>query len=73
MSHHLRGSMHQIKDKNTNLRNKISSMCGVGFVEEIITGETVHSTIVVSLRYTVHRRHILLEILVRLFHMPMHH
>jgi len=36
--------MHQTKDRDTDLRNKIKSPCGVGLVEEIIAGDTTHST-----------------------------
>jgi len=73
MLHHLRGSMHQTKDKDTDLRNIIRIPCGVGFVEKIIPGETAHNSRVVGLRYTVHRRHRVLEMLVRVYHVFMQH
>jgi len=55
------------------MRNRIRSPCSVGLVEDIIARETVHNTKVVGLRYTVHRRHRLLEMLVRVFHVSMQH
>jgi len=36
MLHHLIGSMHQIEDRDTDLRRKIRSLCHVGLMEEII-------------------------------------
>jgi len=63
--------MHQTKNRDTGLRNRIRSSCGVGLVQEIITGETIHNIIVVGIIYTVHRRHKLLEMLVKVFHISM--
>ena len=51
MSHHLRGLMHQTEDRDIDLRNIIRSLCDVGIMEEIIAGETFHSTRVVGLIY----------------------
>jgi len=42
-------------------------------VERIIKGDIVHKIRVVDRRYTVRRRHILLGMLVRLFHVFMQH
>jgi len=55
------------------MRNIIRSLCGVRLVEEIITGETTHSTRVVGLIYTVSKRNKLLWMLVRIFHVSMQH
>ena len=73
MFHNLRGSTHQIQYNDIDLRSRIRSPCNVGLVEEIIAGEFVHSARVVGLRYTVCRRHRLLETLVKVFHVSMQH
>jgi len=65
--------MLQIKDRNIDLRSRIRSLCGVGFVEEIIIGGIVHSTKVVGLIYIVRRRHKLLGMLVRVLRVSMQH
>jgi len=67
MLHHLRSSMHQIGDRDIDLRTRIRSLCGVGLVEAIIVGEIVHSIWAVDLRYIVHRMHRMLGMLVRVF------
>ena len=71
--HHIRGSIHKTEDRDIDMRNRIRSLCGVGLVEEIITRETVHSTRVAGLRYIVCKRHKLLEMLIRVFHISMQH
>jgi len=73
MSYYIRGSMHQTKYMDVDIRKIIRRPYDVGLVEEIITRETVQSNRVVGLRYTVCRRHKLLEMLVRLFHVSMQH
>ena len=57
MLHHIISSMHQIEDKDIDLRSTIRNLCGVGLVEEIIIGDIVHNIRVVECRSTVIRRH----------------
>jgi len=53
--------MHQIEDKDSNLRIRVKSSCVVGLVANTTLEEIVHNIRVVDLRYTMRRRHILLE------------
>lgn len=65
--------MHQIEDMDIDLRRRTRSPYGVGLVEEIIAGGIVHNSRVADLRYIVHKMHMLLGMLVKVFLVCMQH
>lgn len=53
--------MHQIKDRDIDLRKRIRSPCGARLLEGIIVGDIFQSIKVVGLRYIVYETHITFE------------